>query len=63
MCRTPSSPPSARPCTYGRPMTTASAPRASARKASVPVRTLFVLYLLVTLVGLTYFITTGLLHR
>ena len=31
MCRTPSSPPSARPCTYGRPMTTASAPRASAR--------------------------------
>jgi hypothetical protein len=31
MCRTPCSPPSARPCTYGRPMTTASAPRASAR--------------------------------
>ena len=31
MCRTPASPPSARPCTYGRPMRTASAPRASAR--------------------------------
>ena len=31
MCRTPASPPSARPCTYGRPMTTASAPRPSAR--------------------------------
>ena len=31
MWRTPASPPSARPCTYGRPMTTASAPRASAR--------------------------------
>ena len=31
MCVTPASPPRARPCTYGRPMTTASAPRASAR--------------------------------
>src|SRR5262245_11207363 len=37
--RAPCSPPSARPYTYGRPTSTAVAPRASALKASAPPRT------------------------